>query len=100
VLVGWAVIVELSQHSIAELAARAPAGPHLSFVAGTTLVAGGFIVGAVIAPDMTRFNRTVGDVVKQTALGVTLGEYVIGLAGVLLAHAVGSSDITRVITSS
>ncbi|MBP1302808.1 MULTISPECIES: purine-cytosine permease family protein [unclassified Curtobacterium] len=100
VLVGWAVVVELSQHSIAELAAKAPAGPELSFVAGTTLVAGGFIVGAVITPDMTRFNRSVGDVVKQTALGVTLGEYVIGLAGVLLAHAVGSSDITRVITSS
>ncbi|QKS86158.1 MULTISPECIES: purine-cytosine permease family protein [Curtobacterium] len=100
VLVGWAVIVELSRHSIAELAARAPAGPELSFVAGTTLVAGGFIVGAVITPDMTRFNRSVGDVVKQTLLGVTLGEYVIGLAGVLLAHAVGSADITRVITSS
>jgi cytosine permease len=100
VLVGWAVVVELSRHSIAELAARAPAGPQLSFVAGTTLVAGGFIVGAVITPDMTRFNRSVGDVVKQTLLGVTLGEYVIGLAGVLLAHAVGSADITRVITSS
>ncbi|WP_288468715.1 cytosine permease [uncultured Curtobacterium sp.] len=100
ILVGWAVVVELSKHSIAELAAKAPVGPELSFVAGTTLVAGGFIVGAVITPDMTRFNRSVGDVVKQTALGVTLGEYVIGLAGVLLAHAVGSSDITRVITSS
>lgn len=100
VLVGWAVVVELSRHSIAELAARAPAGPELSFVAGTTLVAGGFIVGAVITPDMTRFNRSTADVVKQTLVGVTLGEYVIGLAGVLLAHAVGSADITRVITSS
>ncbi|PZF56031.1 cytosine permease [Curtobacterium sp. MCBD17_034] len=100
VLVGWAITVELSKHSIAELAAKAPAGPHMGFVAGTTLVAGGFIVGAVITPDMTRFNKSTGDVVKQTLLGVTLGEYVIGLAGVLLAHAVGSSDITRVITSS
>jgi cytosine permease len=100
VLVGWAVWVELSKHSIADLVAKAPAGPHMGFVAGTTLVAGGFIVGAVITPDMTRFNRTAADVVKQTALGVTLGEYVIGLAGVLLAHAVGSSDITRLITSS
>ena len=65
-----------------------PAGPSLTPAEGTTLVAGGFIVGAVITPDMTRFNRTVGDVVKQTIVGITLGEYVIGLVGVLLAHAI------------
>jgi cytosine permease len=99
-LVGWAFFTELQNHSIAELAASAPAGPQLSFVAGTTLVAGGFIVGAVITPDMTRFNGSVGDVVKQTVLGITLGEYVIGLAGVLLAHAVKSADITHIFTSS
>ena len=60
----------------------------MSLPTGTTLVAGGFIVGAVITPDMTRFNRSAGDVVKQTVLGITLGEYVIGLVGVLLAHAI------------
>jgi cytosine permease len=63
-------------------------------------VAGGFIVGAVITPDMTRFNRTTADVVKQTLVGITLGEYVIGLSGVLLAHAVGSAGITTIVTSS
>jgi cytosine permease len=100
VLVGWAVVVELSKHSLSALVASAAPGPHLDFIAGTTMVAGGFIVGAVITPDMTRFNRTVGDVVKQTVLGVTLGEYAIGLAGVLLAHAVKSADVTQVIMSS
>jgi cytosine permease len=100
ILVGWSVIVELSHHSLAHLVAQAPPGPHLGFVAGTTLVAGSFIVGAVITPDMTRFNRSAADVVKQTVLGITLGEYAIGLAGVLLAHAVKSSDVTTVIMSS
>lgn len=100
VLVGWATIVELSRHSFTQLVAQAPPGPHMGFVAGTTLVAGGFIVGSVITPDMTRFNRSAADVVKQTVLGITLGEYVIGLAGVLLAHAVKSSDVTTVIMSS
>ncbi|WGW11513.1 cytosine permease [Saxibacter everestensis] len=100
ILVGWAFISELQNHSLAELVSSAPAGPQLTFVAGTTLVAGGFIVGAVITPDMTRFNRSVGDVVKQTVLGVTLGEYVIGLSGVLLAHAVKSADIINIVTSS
>jgi len=41
----------------------------MSLLEGTTLVAGGFIVGAVITPDMTRFNRSAADVVKQTVLG-------------------------------
>ncbi|MEV0054051.1 cytosine permease [Saccharopolyspora shandongensis] len=100
VLVGWSIGVELWQHDIGALTASAPPGPQLSLLEGTTLVAGGFITGAVITPDMTRFNRSVGDVVKQTLVGITLGEYVIGLAGVLLAHAVRSADITTIVTSS
>ncbi|MER7014029.1 cytosine permease [Saccharopolyspora sp. NPDC000359] len=100
VLVAWSIGVELTQHDLGALMASAPPGPQLSLLEGTTLVAGGFITGAVITPDMTRFNRTVGDVVKQTLVGITLGEYVIGLAGVLLAHAVRSADITTIVTSS
>ena len=100
VLVGWSIISELSDHSFGSLVNSAPPGPHLSLLEGTTLVAGGFIVGAVITPDMTRFNRSVGDVVKQTVLGITLGEYVIGLVGVLLAHAVGSANVITIVTSS
>lgn len=100
ILVGWSITSELSKHDLGALIASAPPGPQLSLLQGTTLVAGGFIVGAIITPDMTRFNRSVADVVKQTLVGVTLGEYVIGLAGVLLAHAVGSSEITTIVTSS
>jgi cytosine permease len=99
-LVAWSVGTELSRHSLSELAAAAPAGPSLSLLQGTTLVAGGFIVGAVITPDMTRFNRSVADVVKQTLVGITLGEYVIGLVGVLLAHAIRSANIITIITST
>lgn len=100
VLVGWSIFSELTNHSLGELVRSAPAGPQLTLLQGTTLVAGGFIVGAVITPDMTRFNRTAGDVVKQTLVGITLGEYVIGLSGVLLAHAVRSADIITIVTSS
>ena len=38
--------------------------------------------------------------VKQTVLGITLGEYVIGLVGVLLAHAVRTGNIVTIVTSS
>lgn len=100
VLVGWAIVVELLNHPLSELVWSPPPGPQLGMVEATTLVAGGFIVGAVITPDMTRFNRSVGDVVKQTLVGVTLGEYVIGMAGVLLAHAVKTPDISHIVVSS
>ncbi|ADG87154.1 cytosine permease [Thermobispora bispora] len=99
-LVAWSIGSELANHSLADLVASAPAGPRLSLLEGTTLVAGGFIVGAVITPDMTRYNRSVGDVIKQTLVGITLGEYVIGLAGVLLAHAVKSANIVTIVTST
>ncbi|GAB2991453.1 cytosine permease [Amycolatopsis acidiphila] len=100
ILVGWSIISELTRHDVGALVASAPPGPQLTLLQGTTLVAGGFIVGAVITPDMTRFNRSAADVAKQTLVGVTLGEYVIGMAGVLLAHAVKSSEITTIVTSS
>ncbi|OZM75563.1 cytosine permease [Pseudonocardia sp. MH-G8] len=100
VLIAWSIGSELLAHDVGALVASAPAGPSLSLLEGTTLVAGGFIVGAVITPDMTRFNRTAGDVVKQTVVGFTLGEYVIGMSGVLLAHAIRSDDIITIVTSS
>jgi cytosine permease len=100
VLVGWSIVTELARHDIGGLVTSPAPGPQLSLLQGTTLVAGGFIVGAVITPDMTRFNRGAVDVVKQTLLGITLGEYVIGLAGVLLAHGVRSGNIIVIVTSS
>ncbi|USQ79150.1 cytosine permease [Ornithinimicrobium faecis] len=100
VLVGWSIITELSRHSIGDLLTSPPPGPNLSVPAGTAIVAGGLIVGAIITADMTRFNRSAKDVVKQTVVGVTLGEFVIGLAGVLLAHAAGTGNIVAIITSS
>src|SRR3954471_24765344 len=100
VLVGWSIISQLTKHDIGTLVTQPAPGPSLSLLQGTTLVAGAFIVGAVITPDMTRFNRSTADVVKQTIVGITLGEYVIGLAGVLLAHATRSSDVITIVTSS
>ncbi|HEY6739447.1 MAG TPA: cytosine permease [Actinopolymorphaceae bacterium] len=99
-LAAWSIGSELSRHSLGDLIAAPPAGEPMSIAAGATLVAGGFIVGAVMTPDMTRYNRSVGDVVKQTVVGVTLGEYVVGLAGVLLALAAKTSDVVLIITTT
>ncbi|RGE19293.1 cytosine permease [Leucobacter sp. wl10] len=84
----WAFAVEVSKYSLATLVNSPPPGTPISLAVGTTIVAGGFIVGAIFTPDMARFNRNRRDVVLQTVIGVTLGEYVVGVIGVLLAHAV------------
>ena len=99
-LAGYLVIAKLTEYDISTLASGQPAGPVLSLGAGATLVAGGFIVGMVTTPDMTRFNRSAKDVVKQTLLGVTLGELVMCVAGVLLAHALRTDSVVDIVTSS
>ncbi|WP_109471742.1 purine-cytosine permease family protein [Ornithinimicrobium cavernae] len=99
-LVIWSVAVELTRHDIGDLLTSPPPGPEISLLAGTGIVAGGFIVGAVINSDITRYNRSPGDVVKQTIVGISGGEYLIGLIGVLLAHAVHTDDVIAIILSS
>lgn len=99
-LAGWSVISELSKHDLGSLVSAPAPGPVIGLAAGTTLVAGGFMVGMVITPDMTRFNRKPSDVVKQTLVGVTIGEYLISLCGVLLAHALQTSSVIAIVTSS
>ncbi|MGV9884551.1 purine-cytosine permease family protein [Streptomyces sp. NPDC003006] len=99
-LAGWSVVDTLAGHSFGALLTEAPPGPVMSLAEGTTLVAGAFILGALMTPDMTRFNRRPADVVKQTLLAVTLGEYVIGLTAVLLGHAARTADVVGIITTS
>jgi cytosine permease len=49
---------------------------------------------------MTRFNRTTGDVVKQTVVSITLGQYVLGLVGVILAYAIKSADVVTIFAAT
>lgn len=100
ILVGWSIISELSRHDLGELLTGPAPGPTMSLWTGTGIVAGGLIVGAIITADMTRFNRSRADVIKQTVVGVSLGEFVIGLSGVLLAHAAASGNVVAIVTSS
>ncbi|WP_037344743.1 purine-cytosine permease family protein [Sciscionella sediminilitoris] len=99
-LVGWAVGTRLADQPVHAGFAGHPFGAPLTIASGATIVAGSYMIGALTTPDMTRFNRTAGDVVKQTVVGITLGEYVLGLAGVWLAQAMRSSDLIALITAS
>jgi len=90
----------LHKVSLGTLVASAHPGAAIGIGAGATLVAGGFIVGAVINPDMCRFNRNARDVVLNTVLGITLGEYTIGLIGVLLAHFAKTENVIGIVTTT
>lgn len=81
----WAITDTLTAQPLSSMMQHH--GEPLSLAAATTFVAGGFIAGAIFTPDMSRFNKSASDVVKQTVVGVTFGEFFVGVIGVLLAHA-------------
>jgi cytosine permease len=103
----YAAVTALQDHSLTALINSAPVAapddpkvPH-TLTAGVTIVAGAFMIGAIMTPDMTRYNRNNSDVVKQTLIGVTLGQYLVGMTGVLLAHVVSTNqDAAQLITAS
>jgi cytosine permease len=99
-LAGWSIFGELSEHGLGDLLGSEAFGEPMSIATGATLVAGSYIAGAVLTPDMTRFNRTTGDVVKQTVVSITLGQYVLGLIGVLLAYAIKSDDVVTIFAAT
>jgi cytosine permease len=56
--VGVGIFQLLSKHSIVDLMGSAPAGKPLTLGVAATMVAGGFIIGAVITPDFSRFAKS------------------------------------------
>lgn len=63
---------------------------------GATMVAGSFMIGAILTPDMTRYCRNNRDVVWSTLISIIVGEIIINLIAVLMAHAVKSSDVVTI----
>jgi cytosine permease len=97
-LLGW--VVWSGVNDVGAAVSGPAQGASIGMLTAITLVTGSFIVGAAIAPDVTRFNRTERDVVKQTVLGITLGEWVVGLAGVVLARGLGTTDVVGAVSAS
>lgn len=85
--------------NIGALFSAAPAGAPLTLAAATTMVAGGFMIGAVITPDISRFMRSSKDVFWMTLIGTFVGELGMNLLAVLMAHAVGTDDVVSIMYS-
>lgn len=96
-LIGYTLISTLSQHSLSELIALPPPEDELTIASAATVIAGGFMTGAIIAPDMTRYNSKGWHVAVQSGTSLIISEYLVGLTGVLLGHLVGTSDVTSIV---
>ncbi|XJZ27026.1 purine-cytosine permease family protein [Bacillota bacterium Lsc_1132] len=94
--VGIGIFQLLSKHSIVDLMGSAPAGKPLTMGVAATMVAGGFIIGAVITPDFSRFAKNGKDVFWMTMIGTVIGELGINMIAVLMALAAKSSDVASI----
>lgn len=86
----------LTSYDVHTLISMAPPGEPMSLGVGVTMIAGGFMVGAIITPDLSRYNRNVKDVFWMTLLSVLLGELFVNCIAVLMAHAVKSPDVVSI----
>ncbi|MBA7662052.1 Cytosine permease [subsurface metagenome] len=91
----YSLVVVLGQYSWSELLAQAPADPKTLAVA-ISFVAGGFMVGAVITPDVSRYAKSTGHSVGGVILGFFVIQAVLMYMGAILAHAVGDWNMVNV----
>jgi cytosine permease len=96
-VVAYGIYDVLSHHSIGDLIAAPAPGPALSLGMAATMVAGGYMIGAVITPDMSRFCHDGKDVLWMTLISTIAGELGVNMIAVLMAHAIGSSDVVEII---
>ncbi|MEV0265683.1 cytosine permease [Streptomyces sp. NPDC050617] len=99
-LIAWSVTTTLMHHSVSELISAPPPGEHLPLAVAATAIAGGYMTGAIVAPEMTRYNKKGSHVFVQSASSMILSEYIVGMIGVLLGHLVKSSDVTHIVLST
>ncbi|NEA39819.1 cytosine permease [Streptomyces sp. SID11385] len=99
-MVAFSVIRTLNDHSLSDLVHSPPPGDTIPLSVAATAIAGGYMTGAIVSPEMTRYNRKSSHVFLQSASSMILSEYIVGLTGVLLGHLVKSSEVSHIVLST
>ncbi|EFF88297.1 allantoin family permease, cytosine/purines, uracil, thiamine [Streptomyces sp. e14] len=99
-MVAWSVTDALSEHSLSELIHSPAPGQTIPLSVAATAIAGGYMTGAIVSPEMTRYNRKGSHVFLQSASSMILSEYIVGLTGVLLGHMVGNGQVSQIVLST
>ena len=89
------VVMVLTAHPWSELLVHAPPNPA-PMAAAIALVGGGFMVGAVIGPDVSRYAKNAGHAVGGVVLGFLVFQIVFIYMGAILAHAVNNWDVVNI----
>lgn len=86
----------LGEHPWGQLAANPPPGTPMPMGVAISIVAGSFMVGAVIAPDISRYARRPVDAIGSAILGFQIGFVAVVYIGSILAHATGQADLVQI----
>lgn len=97
VLVAYGTYRILESTSIRAIVQAPAPGPHLSVFTGASMVAGGLMIGGIVAPDFTRYCRKGTDVFWAILIALLVGEFGLGMASVLLSHAADTNDVVSII---
>ena len=89
----YAAYVMLQTNDLGTLMNTTPPGAALTMGAAVTIVAGGFIAGAICTPDYARFLSNSKQVFWMTLIGTFIGELGMNMTAVLLAHATGTENV-------
>lgn len=95
----YAFVKMIAGNSLSALIASPAPGAALPMTTAITVVAGSYMLGAVLTPDVSRFVKTGKDVFWMVLVSTFVGELGFGLIGLLMAHAVKSADVTSIMLS-
>ncbi|OIV47894.1 cytosine permease [Sodalis sp. TME1] len=87
---------EIVKHTGESLYSSSPLGEGISIGEGATMVAGLFIVGALITPDTSRYCKNGKHVFWMITSSVIIGEFFINGIVILVAHALGTSNVVEI----
>jgi cytosine permease len=97
VLVVYGCYRVLSSSSLSNIVQAPAPGPSLTLATGASMVVGGAMLGAIVAPDFTRFCRTGKDVLWVMLISLIVGQFGLGTAAILLSHAARTRDVIAII---
>lgn len=72
----------------------------MSISQAATMVAGTFMVGALITPDLSRYCQSKKHVFWMITISVIIGEFIINGISILVAQSLNTSDVVTIMTHS
>lgn len=90
----------LSSHDIGMLVQSKPAGDSISINEAITIIIGGYILAALMTPDITRYVSNKKQVLGVTVITIIAGEFIINGLAITLARAIGTSDVVSIMSTA